>query len=82
MFADKPDALDFTSELLSDSLLAVQIKGKRGTALVRIESLAAPADTQTRSQLRWREVSLEFEKTKRGWVMSRMVKKLKRVEIA
>jgi hypothetical protein len=51
-------------------VLAVQIKGKRGTALVRIESLAAPADTQTGSQLRWREESLEFVKTKRGWVMS------------
>jgi hypothetical protein len=51
-------------------VLAVQIKGKRGTALVRIESLAAPADTQKSSQLRWREQSLEFEKTKRGWVMS------------
>jgi hypothetical protein len=51
-------------------VLAVQIKGKRGTALVRIESLAGPADTQTGSQLRWREESLEFEKTKRGWVMS------------
>jgi hypothetical protein len=51
-------------------VLAVQIKGKRGTALVRIESLAAPRDTQTGSQLRWREESLEFEKTKRGWVIS------------
>jgi hypothetical protein len=51
-------------------ILAVQIRGKRGTALVRIESLAAPADTQTGSQLRWREESLEFQKTKRGWVMS------------
>jgi len=51
-------------------VLAVQNRGKRGTALVRIESLAAPADTQTGSQLRWREESLEFEKTKRGWVMS------------
>jgi hypothetical protein len=51
-------------------VLAVRIKGKRGTALVRIESLAAPANTQTGSQLRWREESLEFEKTKRGWVMS------------
>ena len=51
-------------------VLAAQIKGKRGTALVRIESLAAPADTQTGSKLRWREQSLEFEKTKRGWVMS------------
>jgi len=35
-------------------VLAVQIKGKRGTALVQIESLAAPAATQTGSQLRWR----------------------------
>jgi hypothetical protein len=49
---------------------AVQIKGKRGTALVRIESLGIPADTQTGSQPRWREQSLEFEKTKRGWVIS------------
>jgi len=49
---------------------AVQIKGKRGTALLRIESLGAPADKQTGSLLRWREQSLEFEKTKRGWVMS------------
>jgi NlpC/P60 family len=48
----------------------IQIKGKRGTALVRIESLGAPTNTQTGSQLRWKEQSLEFEKTKRGWVMS------------
>ncbi len=48
----------------------VQIKGKRGTALVRIESLGALADSQTGSQLRWREQSLEFEKTKRGWVVN------------
>jgi hypothetical protein len=51
-------------------VVALQIKGKRGTALVRIDSLAAPADMQTGSKLRWREESLEFEKTKRGWVMS------------
>jgi hypothetical protein len=49
---------------------AIQIKGKRGTALVRIESLGAPPNTQTGSQPRWQEQSLEFEKTKRGWVMS------------
>jgi NlpC/P60 family protein len=49
---------------------AVQIKGKRGTALVRIESLGAPWNTQTGTQPRWKEQSLEFEKTKRGWVMS------------
>ncbi|HEY2457397.1 MAG TPA: NlpC/P60 family protein [Candidatus Acidoferrum sp.] len=49
---------------------AVQIKGKRGTALVRIESLGTLADTQLETEPRWREQSLEFEKTKRGWVMS------------
>jgi hypothetical protein len=49
---------------------AMQIKGKRGTALVRIESLGAPPNMQTDSQRRWKEQSLEFEKTKRGWVMS------------
>ena len=49
---------------------AIQIKGKRGTALVRIESLGAPPYMQTDSQRRWKEQSLEFEKTKRGWVMS------------
>jgi hypothetical protein len=49
---------------------AMQIKGKRGTARVRIESLGPLADTQTSSQPRWREQSLEFEKTKRGWVMN------------
>ena len=49
---------------------AVQIKGKRGTALVRIESQGIPADTQTGSKPRWREQSLEFEKTKKGWVIS------------
>ena len=48
----------------------IQIKGKRGTALVRIESLGASPNTQTDSRLRWKEQSLEFEKTKRGWVMS------------
>lgn len=47
----------------------VQIKGKRGTALVRIELLGASSDTQPDSLTRWREQSLELEKTKRGWVM-------------
>jgi hypothetical protein len=47
----------------------IQIKGKRGTAVVRIESLGAPQNTQTGSQLRWQEQPVEFEKTKRGWVM-------------
>jgi cell wall-associated NlpC family hydrolase len=49
---------------------AVQIKGKRGTALIQIESLGAPTDRRMDPQLRWKEQSLEFEKTKRGWEMS------------
>jgi hypothetical protein len=49
---------------------AVQIKGKRGTALVSIESLGTLPDSQEGAQRRWNEESLEFEKTKRGWVMS------------
>jgi hypothetical protein len=48
----------------------IQIKGKRGTALARIESLGASPNLQMDSQLRWKEQSLELEKTKRGWVMS------------
>jgi hypothetical protein len=48
----------------------VQIKGKRGTALVSIESLGTLPDSQAGAQPRWNEASLEFEKTKRGWVMS------------
>jgi hypothetical protein len=49
---------------------AVQIKGKRGTALVSIESLGTLPDSHASSQPRWNEESLEFEKTKKGWVMS------------
>ena len=48
---------------------AMQIKGKHGTALVRIESLGASAGTQALSPSGWQEQSLEFEKTKRGWVL-------------
>jgi len=47
----------------------VQIKGKRGTAVVRIDSMADSWDPQGVSQPGWREQSLELEKTKRGWVM-------------
>ena len=49
---------------------AVQIKGQHGTALVQIESLGTLSDTRTGSQLGWREQSLEFEKTKRVWVVN------------
>ena len=49
---------------------AVESKGKRGAALLSIESLGVAPNTQTESAPRWREISLEFEKTKRGWMMS------------
>jgi hypothetical protein len=47
----------------------VQIKGKRGTALVSIEWLGTLPDSYEGAQPRWKEESLEFEKTKRGWVI-------------
>ena len=49
---------------------AVQIKGKRGTALVRVDLLAEFPNIGPRSQPRWKEQTLEFGKTKRGWVMN------------
>jgi hypothetical protein len=49
---------------------AVQIKGKRGTALVSIGLLGTLPDSRAGSQPRWKEESLEFERTKRGWVMN------------
>lgn len=50
----------------------VQVKGKRGTAVARVDSLAAAPDAPTDPQPRLREQSLEFEKTKRGWVLRPM----------
>lgn len=49
---------------------AVQIRGKHATALVSIELLGISPNPETGSQPRSRELSLEFEKTKRGWLMS------------
>jgi hypothetical protein len=48
----------------------VEIKGKRGSALVSVECLGVSPNPQAGSQPRSREVSVELEKTKRGWVMS------------
>jgi hypothetical protein len=53
-------------------LSGMQIKGKHGTALIQIESLGAPTTRQTDSQLLWKEQPLEFEKTRKGWVMTRL----------
>jgi len=49
---------------------AVESKGKHGAALLSIESVGGAPNKQTESAPRWREVSLVFEKTKRGWVIS------------
>lgn len=49
---------------------AVEVKGKHGSALVSVESLSTAVGPQASSQPRWRELSLEFDKTKSGWFMS------------
>ena len=49
---------------------ALEIKGKHGAALLSVESFGVSPETQTGAQPRWKELSLELEKTKRGWVMS------------
>jgi hypothetical protein len=49
---------------------AVQIRGKRGTALVQVELLGAFPSAEPPSEPRWKERTLDFEKTKRGWVIS------------
>ena len=48
---------------------AVEIKGKKGSALVSIETLGTSSGTQRDSQPHWSEITLDFEKTKKGWVM-------------
>jgi hypothetical protein len=48
---------------------ALEIKGNHGAALLRVESFGGSPETPTGSQTRWKELSLELEKTKRGWVM-------------
>lgn len=48
----------------------VQIKGKSGTAFLRVESLAALSAPQPGSQPRWKEVTLDLRKTKNGWLMT------------
>jgi cell wall-associated NlpC family hydrolase len=51
-------------------LSPLQIKGKRGTARLRIESLGLPLDAQMASPPGWREELLEFKKAKTGWVLA------------
>ncbi|HJZ64993.1 MAG TPA: NlpC/P60 family protein [Candidatus Acidoferrum sp.] len=49
---------------------ALEVKGKRGSALIAIESLGILSSAEAGPQPRWREETLEFEKKKTGWVMS------------
>jgi len=49
---------------------ALEVKGKRGSALIAIESLGTLSNAEAGPKSRWREETLEFEKTKTGWVMS------------
>ena len=48
----------------------VEIKGKRGIAVVRVESIGSSESVETSARPRRRELSLELQKTKSGWVMS------------
>lgn len=48
----------------------VQVKGKRGTARVRIESIAALPAPQANPPPRWKELPLDLQKTKNGWIMA------------
>lgn len=47
----------------------VELKGKRGTAQVQIETVAALTAERMEPQLGWEDHELELERAKEGWVM-------------
>lgn len=49
----------------------VHVKGPRGVAETRVESLASLPAGEDEAASRWKDVSLELQKTRRGWVMKR-----------
>ena len=52
----------------------VHVKGIRGIAETRVEFLASlPGGGDEAAASRWKDVSLELQKTRRGWVMKRNV---------
>ena len=48
----------------------VELKGKRGTAQMQVETLATLTAERMESQLGWEDHQLELERTKKGWVMT------------
>ena len=47
----------------------VELKGKRGTAQIQVETLAALTPQRMASQLGWEDHQLALERTKKGWIM-------------
>ena len=47
----------------------VDLKGKRGIAQIRVETVAALSAEHMESQLGWEDHQLELQRTKKGWVM-------------
>lgn len=54
----------------------VHVKGLRGTAETRVESLASLPAGENEAASRWKNVSLELQKTRRGWVMKRSAEEI------
>ncbi len=48
----------------------VEVKGKRGTAQVQLETLATLSAQRMESQKGWEDHTLELQHTKKGWVMT------------
>jgi cell wall-associated NlpC family hydrolase len=48
---------------------AVEVKGKRATAQVQLETVAILSPERTESQKGWEDHTLELQHTKKGWVM-------------
>ena len=52
-------------------VISVHVKGLRGVAETRVESLASLPSDENEAASRWKNVSLELQKTRRGWVIER-----------
>jgi NlpC/P60 family protein len=48
----------------------VELKGKRGTAQMQVETVATLTAERMESQRGWEDHQLELERTKKGWVMT------------
>jgi len=48
----------------------VELKGKRGTAEIRVETVAALTPERMEPQLGWEDHQLELQRTKKGWLMT------------